>query len=94
MNLADKIKLNVQTYKSQFNKKQKEYIKFLFKEIDKCSKRGMNHIETMSLDYDEDWYTYEFYKSIPEIFEKEGFSVKEESTRYGLITSWWVISWQ
>jgi hypothetical protein len=93
MNLVDKMRIHNQTHEAGFNQKQNKYIKSLFKEIEIGAKNGNHSVTTLQRPCFEDWFTYDFYKSIPEIFKSEGFIVEEESNRTGLLTSWWRISW-
>ncbi len=93
MNLSDKMRINIEMYRSTFKKKQQKYIKELFKEIDRKSKLGKSYIDTDYLHVSEDWFTTEFFKSIPEIFKREGFTVEEKQSTCGFITIWWRISW-
>lgn len=70
---------------------QKEYIKRLNKNIKLYARRGFGSICTP--DSNREIMTTEFMNHLKEYYEARGFTVTEESSTTGLITTWLRISW-
>ena len=85
-------KANYQKYQDDLEQKRQNYIKRLCALIKEDSRRGSTSIVTVDLFHD--FMTYDFMMEMKEYFEQRGFTVKEESNRSGIITSWLRISWE
>lgn len=89
---VDTAKSNYKKYQNDLKRKQMDYIRHLCDEIKVVSRRGQQSVETVNLL--NDFMTRDFMIELKEYFENKGFSVKEESNKTGILTSWLRISWE
>lgn len=88
---ADMARSNNKWHEFQLEIQRDDYIKSLCKQIKTASSNGGKCI--LTADLHDKIMTYEFMMKIKEYFEQRGFTVKEESNRTGVLTTWLRISW-
>lgn len=79
-------------HEKRMEKLRRKYIKELYKDIKRASKRGEKYVLTKSLS--EAFMTYDYMMELKSHFEKLGFTVTEKGGKHDLFKPWLKISWE